>query len=85
VVFLDACSACGWAGEYRLYWGDVHTHTSLSDGKGTPEQVLTYARDVAHLDFVILSDHDFGNGPPWHRALGCSRLCNSPKPKTGRH
>ncbi len=65
VVFLGVCCASGQGAEYGVYWGDVHTHTSLSDGKGTPEQVLTYARDVAHLDFVILSDHDFGNGPPW--------------------
>jgi hypothetical protein len=65
MVFPGVCCAGGWGGECRLYWGDVHTHTNLSDGKGTPEQILTYARDVAHLDFVILSDHDFGNGPPW--------------------
>ncbi len=65
VVFLGACSAYARGGEYQLYWGDVHTHTNLSDGKGTPDQLLSYARDVAHLDFVILSDHDFGNGPPW--------------------
>ena len=51
--------------EYRLYWGDVHTHTSLSDGTGTVAQLLAYARDVAHLDFVIVTDHDFGNGHPW--------------------
>lgn len=65
VVFMGVWSAGGWAGEYRVYWGDVHTHTNLSDGKGTPDQLLRYARDAAHLDFVILSDHDFGNGPPW--------------------
>ena len=65
VVFLDAYCAGGRGGEYRVYWGDVHTHTNLSDGKGTPDQLVTYARDVAHLDFVVLSDHDFGNGPPW--------------------
>ena len=64
-VYLSACAAAGLAAEYRLFWGDVHTHTNLSDGKGTLDQLLTCARDVAHLDFVILSDHDFGNGPPW--------------------
>jgi len=25
-----------------------------------------HARDVAKLDFVIVSDHDFGNAAPWH-------------------
>jgi hypothetical protein len=65
IVFLSACPASRLAAEYRIFWGDVHTHTSLSDGKGTPDQLLSCARDVAHLDFVILTDHDFGNGPPW--------------------
>ena len=63
-AFLSACPAVPRAAEYRLFWGDVHTHTSLSDGKGSPEQVLAHARDAAQLDFAILTDHDFGNGPP---------------------
>jgi len=52
--------------QHRLYWGDVHGHTDLSDGKGTVEEYLTYARDVAKLDFVMVTDHDFGNAAPWH-------------------
>lgn len=51
-------------GRYHIYWGDVHGHSTLSDGKGTPDDYFTHARDVAHLDFVILTDHDFGNGRP---------------------
>lgn len=65
VVFLGGYSAMAGSPEYRLLWGDVHTHTNFSDGKGTVDELLAYARDVARLDFVILSDHDFGNGPPW--------------------
>lgn len=65
VPFLIAGPAVRLAAEYRLYWGDVHTHTNLSDGTGTPDQLLTRAREAAHLDFVIITDHDFGNGPPW--------------------
>jgi len=51
-------------GQYLTYWGDVHGHTALSDGKGSPDDYFTHARDVAKLDFVILTDHDFGNGRP---------------------
>ena len=51
--------------QYHLYWGDVHGHTSISDGKGDLDAFLTYARDVAKLDFVIVTDHDFGNAHPW--------------------
>lgn len=55
----------GCATRYRIAWGDVHGHTALSDGKGTLDDFFTYARDRAKLDFVIVTDHDFGNGPPW--------------------
>ncbi len=42
----------------RILWGDLHGHSNLSDGTGTPEQYFRYARDVAALDFVALTDHD---------------------------
>jgi hypothetical protein len=42
----------------RIYWGDLHGHSGLSDGTGTPEDYLRYARDVAALDIVALTDHD---------------------------
>jgi hypothetical protein len=42
----------------RVLWGDLHGHSSLSDGTGTPDAYLAYARDVAGLDVVALTDHD---------------------------
>lgn len=51
--------------QYQVYWGDTHGHTSFSDGKGSPADYFAYARDIAKLDFVIVTDHDFGNAPPW--------------------
>lgn len=50
--------------QYHIYWGDVHGHTSHSDGKGSLDDYFTYARGVSKLDFVIVTDHDFGNGKP---------------------
>lgn len=51
---------------YHTYWGDVHGHTGDSDGRGTVAEYLTHARGPdARLDFAIVTDHDFGNGPPW--------------------
>ena len=41
-----------------IRWGDLHGHSNLSDGTGTPEDFLLYARDVAALDVVSLTDHD---------------------------
>ena len=42
----------------RVLWGDLHGHSNLSDGTGTPEDFLAYAREVAGLDVVALTDHD---------------------------
>ncbi len=42
----------------RVLWGDLHGHSQLSDGTGTPEDYFRYARDVAGLDVVALTDHD---------------------------
>jgi hypothetical protein len=42
----------------RLYWGDIHGHSVLSDGTGTPEDYYLYGRDVSGLDFTALTDHD---------------------------
>ena len=42
----------------RLVWGDLHGHSRFSDGTGTAEDYFAYARDVARLDVVALTDHD---------------------------
>jgi hypothetical protein len=42
----------------RILWGDLHGHSNLSDGTGTPEDYFRYARDVAALDVAALTDHD---------------------------
>jgi hypothetical protein len=42
----------------RILWADLHGHSGLSDGTGTPEDYFRYARDVAGLDVVALTDHD---------------------------
>ncbi|NIV46904.1 MAG: DUF3604 domain-containing protein, partial [Gammaproteobacteria bacterium] len=42
----------------RVLWADLHGHSGLSDGTGTPEDYFLYARDVAGLDVAALTDHD---------------------------
>ena len=57
---VEATSNPLWVekGAAPLFWGDLHGHSDLSDGTGTPEDYFTYARDVAALDVVSLTDHD---------------------------
>ncbi len=45
---------------YNIYWGDIHGKTRYSDGncEWLPSDYYQYARDVAHLDFSAVSDHD---------------------------
>ncbi len=46
---------------YRLFWGEIHGHTCLSDGgQRTPDQFYHWGRDTALLDFAAIADHDFG-------------------------
>ena len=42
---------------------DLHGHSNLSDGTGTPEDYFRYARDVAGLDVAALTDHDHWGMP----------------------
>lgn len=44
--------------EPKLYWGQVHGHEGYTDGSGTAEWYMRYARDVGFLDFASLSAHD---------------------------
>ncbi len=42
----------------NCYYGEVHSHTTESDGKGgTPEEAYRYARDVGHADYFSVTDH----------------------------
>jgi hypothetical protein len=67
----------------RLYWGEIHGHTELSDGNGTPEEHYTYARDVALLDFAAITDHityadGEANVTKWEIAKKATDAFNSP-------
>lgn len=44
--------------QYNLYFGDLHSHTSYSDGEGTPDQAYEAARS-AGADFMAITDHHY--------------------------
>jgi len=39
----------------NIYFGEIHTHTGLSDGHGEPADAIAVGK--AHLDFCALADH----------------------------
>ena len=43
-------------GGMNIYFGNLHSHTSYSDGEGTPAEAFLWARD-AGLDFYAITDH----------------------------
>ncbi|MHA1341507.1 MAG: DUF3604 domain-containing protein [Promethearchaeota archaeon] len=44
--------------KYKLYWGDIHGHTSRCDGSGYLSEVLYYAKEIARCDFAAVTTHD---------------------------
>ena len=44
------------AGGMRAYFGDLHSHTGYSDGKGTPAEAYASGR-ARGLDFLYVTDH----------------------------
>ncbi|MBQ4353530.1 MAG: DUF3604 domain-containing protein [Clostridia bacterium] len=46
--------------QYSVYFGDLHGHTNLSDGRPEIDDYFIGLRDRAELDFGAVSDHDHG-------------------------
>jgi hypothetical protein len=44
-------------GEYKVFFGNFHSHTGNSDGKDNPEAAFIMARDEAGLDSLAVTDH----------------------------
>ncbi len=44
-------------GDFTPYFGNFHSHTGNSDGEGDPDQAFAYARDIAKLDILAVTDH----------------------------
>lgn len=43
--------------EYSLYFGQLHSHTNISDGAGSVTEAYKYAYGVDNLDFLAVTDH----------------------------
>lgn len=70
---------------YRIYWGDLHVHTTYSNCSAwackDPEFCYAYARDATHLDFAAPADHLRGIASEegrWARLQELVRLYDEP-------
>ena len=41
----------------NLYFGQLHSHTNISDGTGSVDEAYQYAENVAKVDFLAVTDH----------------------------
>ncbi len=68
---------------YNAYYGNLHSHTSYSDGDLTPTDAYNYARNTAQtpLDFLAVTDHNHSgagmNLPDYHLGLAQAAAANS--------
>lgn len=41
----------------NIYFGQIHSHTSISDGAGSLKDAYEHAKKVDNLDYIIVTDH----------------------------
>jgi len=69
----------------NLYWGDLHMHTNISPCSLNTEFHCTeieekyrFCRDVANLDFAMVTDHDTMSEHEWNRTREIAHFNNIP-------
>ena len=86
-VIVAACAipAAAQDSPCNIYWGDLHAHTSysldayLAGNRMGPDVAFQYARDVAQLDFVAITDHaEWISDEQWLAHQGFSNSYNEP-------
>lgn len=45
------------SGTYQIFFGQLHSHTNISDGSGSVEEAFQHASQVKNLDFLAVTDH----------------------------
>jgi hypothetical protein len=68
LLLLFSLSGQAFFAQERVFFGNLHSHTSYSDGLGKPKAAFKYARDIARVDFLMLSEHNHAE------AVGTDRI-----------
>jgi hypothetical protein len=57
-VFIFSLSISVPAAELQVFFGNLHSHTSYSDGSGTPDEAYRFAKRRGKLDFLAITEHN---------------------------
>lgn len=68
---------------YKLYFGDIHSHSYHSDGTGDADEFFMRCRDLLGMDFCALTDHEYFclksiSGYTWAEMCQVAASLNSP-------
>jgi len=55
-LVLVSCALHVAAADYKVFFGNLHSHTSYSDGSGTPSDAYKYAK--SRVDFLAITEHN---------------------------
>jgi len=55
--FAGSGASCQAKPNFNVYFGNLHSHTSYSDGSGTPDDAYRHAQ-TAGLDFLAITEHN---------------------------
>jgi hypothetical protein len=58
ILAVNLVMATASVNAQQVYFGNLHSHTSYSDGSGTPQEAYKYARDEARIDFMAITEHN---------------------------
>ena len=64
-------------GDYTLYFGQLHSHTNISDGAGSVEEAFQHAAQVDNLDFLAVTDHSNSFDNESDSGVGLENDCTS--------
>ena len=64
-IYFSIAPAGSILGDYRPFFGNLHSHTSYSDGEDLPSDAFYYARYTAGIDFLAVTDHS-EQMSPWN-------------------
>jgi hypothetical protein len=66
-------------GTDRIFWGEIHAHTEMSDGSGDFKELYRHAREDGCLDFAAAADHAcYFSDNEWQAMQDITNSWNSP-------